>query len=150
MNLRHARLCATLLFFMTFSPAAIASPRQEVLAGPLTGEVLNVLDGDTINVKIHVWIGQEIETSVRINGIDAPEIKGRCARERSMAQKARDEIISLTGVPVRIYDVRLEKYAGRVLAKVETSDGIDIARHMIDKGLARPYHGEKRRPWCSG
>jgi endonuclease YncB( thermonuclease family) len=44
--------------------------------------------------------------------------------------------------------VRLEKYAGRVLAHAQTSDGVDISKYMIEKGLARPYFGKKRQPWC--
>lgn len=134
------------LLFLAF-PAS-SSPRQEVIAGPITGQVIKVLDGDTVAVRMHVWIGEEIETSVRIDGIDAPEIHGKCDKERNMAAAAKQEMESLTASPIRIYNVRLEKYAGRVLAKAETENGVDIAKHMLDKGLARPYHGEKRRPWC--
>ena len=144
----HAIVCAALLFLATL-PAA-ASPRQEILSGPMRGQVLSILDGDTMSVRLRVWIGQEVETSVRIDGIDAPEIHGKCDRERNMAEAAKEEVATLiNGNPVTIYDVRLEKYAGRVLARVKTAEGIDIAQHMIDKGLARPYHGQKRQPWCS-
>lgn len=138
---------ALALLFLAVS--AEASPRQETLAGPMTGAVLSVLDGDTVNVKIRVWIGQEIETSLRIDGIDAPEIKGKCERERTLAAAAREELATLVNDNiVRIYNVRLEKYAGRVLGQLQTSGGIDIGKHMIDKGFARAYHGEKRQPWC--
>jgi endonuclease YncB( thermonuclease family) len=147
------RLCSllyiTALSLLTFS-AAIASPRQEVMQGPMTGEVLNVLDGDTVNVKVRVWIGQEIETSLRIEGIDAPEIKGKCEKERTLAAAARQEVERLLDDnQIRIYNIRLEKYAGRVMGEAQTTQGIDIGKHMIEKGLARPYHGEKRQPWCS-
>ncbi len=148
MNKLHTIICATLLFLTVFSRSE-ASPRQEVLHGPMTGQVLKVLDGDTVSVKIHVWIGQEVETSLRINGIDAPEMKGKCEKERSMAAAARRELLRLVNdKPVTIYNVRLEKYAGRVLADVQTSGGINISQHMLDKGLVRPYGGKKRQPWC--
>lgn len=140
---------ATTLFLLAFSPAA-ASPRQETLDGPMTGTVLQVLDGDTVSVKIRVWIGQEIETSLRIDGIDAPEMKGKCAKERGMAEAARQELARLLGDGViKIYNVRLEKYAGRVLAQAQTTSGINISQHMLEKGFARPYHGKKRQPWCA-
>lgn len=143
----HAIVCAALLLLA--APSAAASPRQEILSGPMRGQVLGILDGDTLSVRLRVWIGQEVETSVRIDGIDAPEIHGKCERERRMAEAAKEEVISLVNSnPVTVYDVRLEKYAGRVLARVKTADGVDIAQHMIDKGLARPYHGQKRQPWC--
>lgn len=140
-------ICIYILFF-AFSTAE-ASPRQDSLAGPVTGEILRVYDGDTVDAKIRVWIGQEIETSVRIDGIDAPEIKGKCAKERIQAEKARQELIRiLNNEAVAIYNIRLEKYAGRVLAQVQTARGINVGQHMIEKGLARAYHGKARLPWC--
>lgn len=145
----HMLLCTGVLLLLAVS-AAEAAPRQEILHGPMTGEVLQVLDGDTLSVKIRIWIGQEIETSVRIDGIDAPEIKGKCAHERTMAAAAQRELLRLIdNKTIRIYNVRLEKYAGRVLAQAETSSGINISRHLLEKGLVRPYHGEKRQPWCA-
>ena len=145
----HTLVSAALLSLLVFASAE-ASPRQEVVRGPLTGDVLQVLDGDTFNVNLHVWIGQNIETSVRIDGIDAPEMKGKCTKERNMAESARQEVLKLlSNGQVKIYDIRLEKYAGRVLAKAETSDGVNIGQYLIKKGLAREYHGEKRQPWCS-
>ena len=120
------------------------------MQGPMTGEVLNVLDGDTVNVKVRVWIGQEVETSIRIAGIDAPEMKGKCEKERTLAEEARQTVIRLlSDNQIQIYNIRLEKYAGRVMAQVQTAGGVDIGKYMIEKGLARPYHGEKRQPWCS-
>jgi endonuclease YncB( thermonuclease family) len=126
-----------------------ASLRAEVLAGPVEGEIISILDGDTVTVRLKVWIGQSIETSVRIAGIDTPEMRGKCAEERQLATDARAEIIRL--LPdnrIRLYNIRLEKYAGRVLAEAKTTDGTDIARHMVEKGFARDYHGARRTGWC--
>jgi endonuclease YncB( thermonuclease family) len=144
----HTVVYAAVIALLAFS-AAEASPRQEVVHGPMTGQVLGVLDGDTLSVKLHVWIGQQIETSVRLDGVDAPEMKGKCKKERVMAEAAKQELTRLlSSGEVRIYDIRLEKYAGRVLAKAQTTEGINVGQHMIEKGFARAYHGEKRKPWC--
>lgn len=141
-------LCLLGVIFCASS--SYASVRQEVIPGPVQGEVLNILDGDTVTVRLHVWIGQDIETHVRIAGIDTPEIKGKCAAERSKAQEARSEIAALlSDNKIQLSNVRLEKYAGRVLAEAQATDGTDIAGYMIEKGLARPYGGEKRNGWCS-
>ena len=54
-------------------------------------EVINVYDGDTFRVNIDEFppiIGENI--AIRILGIDTPEIKGNCQRERQLAIKARD------------------------------------------------------------
>lgn len=137
------------LVLLTAPFTALASPRQETLHGPVTGKVIDVLDGDTLSVRLHVWIGQQVETSVRIAGIDTPEMKGKCEKERGMARAARSELENLLSTgDIVLTDIRLEKYAGRVLAKAHTSAGISIAEHLIAKGLARPYAGKKRLGWC--
>ena len=53
-------------------------------------EVTSICDADTFHVNIDSWppiIGERI--SVRINGIDAPEIKGECEDEVLAARKAK-------------------------------------------------------------
>lgn len=145
---RHILVCS--LCCLLCAAPAIAGPRADILPGPVQGRVIDVVDGDTVTVRLHVWIGQEIETLVRINGIDTPEIHGKCATERAQAQAARDEIRSLlSDNRIKLKNVRLEKYAGRVLADAYATDGTDIRAHMIGKGFARPYGGEKRRGWCA-
>ena len=122
---------------------------REVLSGPVPADVVEVLDGDTIAVKARIWLGQELATRVRLSGIDAPELHGKCDRERRLAAAARDFLAErLTDRPVELRDVQFGKYAGRVVARVVTPEGEDVARVLIAAGLARPYGGGKRRPWC--
>ena len=124
------------------------------LAGPLPAQVVSVLDGDTLEVRVHIWLGQDIQTRVRLAGIDAPELKGKCARERVLAQRARAYLkaqLDPSGAgtaSVRLREVRYGKYAGRVLARVETLDGTDLGQALVTAGLARPYDGRRRASWC--
>lgn len=132
---------------------ALLAPRaaesRDVIAGPLTAEVLEVLDGDTLAVRLKIWLGHSVETKVRIAGMDTPEKRGKCGRERRRAEEARRALAGLLSAgKVRLSDIRHEKYAGRVLAKAATVKGEDIAGVLIEKGLARPYHGKKRAGWC--
>ncbi len=144
----HTAVCAVIAMILFFHPAS-ASPRQEVLAGPMIGTVLDILDGDTVSVRLKVWIGQEVETAVRIAGIDTPEMKGKCEKERALAIEARNEVQRLLqDGSIVLRTIKLEKYAGRVLANATTSGGVSIADHLIGKGLARPYAGKKRTGWC--
>jgi endonuclease YncB( thermonuclease family) len=53
-------------------------------------EVLRTLDGDTFEARVHLWPGLEMTTRVRLRGIDAPELKARCAGELQMAQQASE------------------------------------------------------------
>ena len=54
----------------------------EIVPGPVPAEVLAVLDGDTLVVRARIWLGQDVETRIRLDGIDAPELKGKCESER--------------------------------------------------------------------
>lgn len=131
------------------SHAGAAAPSREVLPGPVVGRVLKVVDGDTLVVRARIWVGQDIEIKVRLNGIDAPELRGRCAAERALARRARDYLRGRIGTaPVRLHVIHYGKYAGRVLARVENGDGEDLARAMLAAGLARPYVGGPRKSWC--
>lgn len=138
------------VFILALAAAGDASPRRDMLPGPIFGEVLDVLDGDTLSVRMKVWIGQEIETHVRIAGMDAPELKSKCRQERDRATAAKQALTDmLADGKVTLYNIRLGKYAGRVLAQAVNTDGIVLADHMIDTGHARPYQGAKRLGWCT-
>ncbi|MGE5145120.1 MAG: thermonuclease family protein [Candidatus Eiseniibacteriota bacterium] len=122
---------------------------REILAGPVPADVVEVLDGDTIAVRARIWLGQELATHVRLSGIDAPELHGRCDHERRLAAAARDFLAErLADRAVELRDVQFGKYAGRVVARVVTEKGEDVAGALIAAGLARPYGGGTRRRWC--
>jgi endonuclease YncB( thermonuclease family) len=124
---------------------------QDRLAGPIPAQVVRVVDGDTILVRAHIWLGQEVETSVRMTGIDTPEIKARCEAERVKAEAARTFLISrVEGTIVQLRDVLTDKYGGRVRALVFDAKGSDLSAELIKAGLARSYDGGKRQPWCEG
>jgi endonuclease YncB( thermonuclease family) len=145
------RLIIVLALSLFCAPAQAYRPHADIIPGPVPGEVTEVLDGDTVAVRVHVWLGEDIDTHVRVAGIDAPEIHGKCEAERQRAQDAKRELAKLvSGGKVKLYGVRLEKYAGRVMARIEAPSGADVGQHMLDEGLARPYQGKKRGGWCGG
>ena len=143
-------LLALGLSVFTPGPAGAA----ERLAGPVPARVMSVLDGDTIEVRARIWLGQEVRARVRLAGIDAPELNGRCARERDLAAAARAFLVArLTPAgadpaEVHLRDIRYGKFAGRVLARVEAPDGEDLSHSLLAAGLARAYNGGRRAPWC--
>jgi endonuclease YncB( thermonuclease family) len=121
----------------------------ERLPGPFTAEVVRPVDGDTLEVRVAVWLGMELTTSVRIRGIDTPEMHGRCDREKQMAEQAKRVLASETTPRVVLRNVSGDKYFGRVEADVTTlPDELDLARAMLASGLARPYDGRQRGDWC--
>src|SRR5262249_32256426 len=109
-------------------------------------QVVRVLDGDTFEARVHVWPGIDITTKVGLRGIDAPELRARCAEERIKAVAARDALATmLADGDVMIVRVGLDKYGGRVLADAVTRAVPDVSGAMLAVGLARPYGGGKRQ-----
>jgi micrococcal nuclease len=111
--------------------------------------VIRVVDGDTIEVRAKIWLGLELTVSARIRGIDAPELRGKCRQESMMAAAATDRLVEVTsGTGVRLTKIEEDKYAGRVVADVTTSDGTEVAAVMLASGLVRAYDGGARGAWC--
>lgn len=109
-------------------------------------------DGDTIYVNIPGLPGEIAEMSVRVRGVDTPEIRGKCETEKSLADKARDFARQSLKSAKRVEFCEPEwgRYGGRVVASVRI-DGRALDQELINQGLARPYDGKtKRQPWCQG
>ena len=126
-------------------------PTGDVLAGPVKAHVVKSVDGDTAGVLAEIWPGNYVVINVRFNGIDTPEKGGRakCPAEAALAEKASAATKELIdNKDVMLYNVQYEKFGGRLLADVYTLDGKSASQNLIDKGLARPYHGEKKQSWC--
>ena len=131
---------------MRLAPSAAAG---EVLPGPVQAHMVRVVDGDTVVVRARIWLGQDVEIRVRLAGIDAPELRGKCPAERDLARRAGAFIRARTdGGAVRLADIQYGKFAGRVVARLITEGGEDLSRALLAAGLARPYTGRRRQPWC--
>ena len=112
-------------------------------------EVVRVIDGDTFVAHVQVWPGVNIDTKVRLRGIDAPELHARCADEHVKADAARAALTKILAEGgVAISQVGLDKYGGRVDAAVSTRSTADVSAALLSGGFARAYDGGKRGSWC--
>lgn len=108
-------------------------------------------DGDTCTFTIpgvHPLFGEKI--NVRFAGIDTPEIKGDCQKEKALAMQARNLVRRMLGQARRIdlLDAERGKYF-RIVARV-LADGKDIGQTLLDRRLAVEYDGgTKVKEWCA-
>ena len=106
------------------------------------GKVIKVYDGDTITIacKLPHENSPIYRFSVRINGIDCPEIKTSNKTEKECAVIAKTTISQLVlHKIVHLQNVKLEKY-GRILADV-TIDNISLGDMLCECHLAVKYDG---------
>jgi endonuclease YncB( thermonuclease family) len=112
-------------------------------------DVIRTIDGDTFEARVHLEPGLDLNTRVRLRGIDAPELKAACAQEAQMAEAATDALRALLGQgEVRIFNIGPDKYSGRVVADVATRRTGNVSTAMLAAGHARSYGGGHRDGWC--
>lgn len=106
-------------------------------------------DGDTcdFNVLLPAIFGAGI--SVRLSGIDTPEIRGKCTQENMLATQARDFLIMQlqAAKTIVLRQVFRDKYF-RIDAVI-MADEVNLNNLMVSKGYAVPYTGSGvRHDWC--
>lgn len=107
-----------------------------------SGKVIKCYDADTITIasKLPYDASPLYRLSVRLNGIDAPEIKGKCAEEKEVAKEARDFLSNLVlNKVIRLENVESEKY-GRILADVYIGD-VHLNELLLKERYAVKYDG---------
>ena len=84
-----------------------------------------------------------------MNGVDTPEIRGKCEYEKKLALKARDFVRAklANAKEIKLTNLQRGKYF-RVVANVLV-DGVSLERGLLDNELAYSYDGGKKLKWCS-
>jgi micrococcal nuclease len=117
------------------APDAGATASQATLVpveGALTVEVLNIVDGDTLDVR-----SAQTELRVRLYGVDTPE-RGEACYEEATARLA-----ALAGDQVQLLpDARLTDQFGRELRYVYAADGALIDEQLVAEGFGHAWTDE--------
>ena len=113
---------------------------SETLSGPYDAWILRVIDGDTVEARIRIWLGQDLTILLRLRDINTPELRGPCPGDRAAAEAARAFVVGLLPEkgPVRLTAVAHDKYHGRIDAAIELPSGQDLAAVMPAHPRAAP------------
>jgi endonuclease YncB( thermonuclease family) len=114
-----------------------------------TVDVLRTVDGDTFDARVSLWPGLELNTRVRLRGIDAPELHANCEQEFRKADTSAKALRALLAEGgVAIYNIGPDKYGGRVVADVATARTASVSAALVAAGHARVYLSGRRQSWC--
>jgi endonuclease YncB( thermonuclease family) len=113
-------------------------------------------DGDTITVHLGCDIPLFCnKMSIRVNGIDTPEIRGKCKKEKLLAKKAKDFVkkkikrskyTAKSGLELK--NCKKGKYF-RLVCDVYYKD-TSLSKKLIEQNLAVKYDGGKKtKDWCN-
>lgn len=107
-------------------------------------------DADTITFRLPNTTEFFSTMSVRVYGLDTPEIRGKTDCEKELAKSAKEFVKSELekAKVISLKNVQGDKYF-RLLANVEY-DGKDLTKELLSRGLAYEYFGDKKqeRTWC--
>lgn len=138
-----------ILIILILFNSIIAASNAEDYSDVSVSRIIKVIDGDTFRVDINELpdiIGKNIR--IRILGINAPEINGKCAFEKELAIKARDFVQILLDNADSVILKNLDRgNFFRLLAEVIV-DGKNLGELLIAKDLAVRYQG-KKSSWCT-
>ena len=111
-----------------------------------------VHDGDTFTIRGDGWSPfPNLSWSIRVRGIDTPELSSKCKAEHELALRARDTadaLIMQSGRYVWLQQVGHDKYGGRFDATVVLANGQSLGDILVNQGYAHSYDGGKKEPWC--
>lgn len=111
--------------------------------------VIKVYDGDTLTIGFRHGSSQKpVRESVRIRGIDTPELRTSSEEEKQLAFLARSRLAEATlRDVVTLISPESDKY-GRLLCDLKTNRYESIAAHMLEaENMCREYNGGKKQPW---
>jgi micrococcal nuclease len=129
----------------------LAPPANAKSFGNYEGAIyLRNYDGDTITFNLpglHPIIGEKI--SIRVNGIDTPEIKGACEKEKYDAKQAREMVAETLTDAEQIILKNMERGKYFRIAADVIVDGENLSDILIGAGMAVRYDGGKKtHKWC--
>ena len=110
------------------------------------GTVIKVYDGDTITIatKLPMLNSPLYRFSVRLNGIDTPEMKSTNEDEKTAAMEVKNILTTmLLNKKVVLKNLQNEKY-GRILADVYLDD-LCINEWLLTERLAVKYDGGTKK-----
>ena len=107
-------------------------------------------DGDTCYAELANAPSELKFVRIRIRGIDTPEIKGKCEKERGLAKEAKRFLNKLVMEShlITLKNLSWGKYGGRIVADLYI-DNTNYLVYLKGKDFYVPYNGGKKMDnWC--
>jgi endonuclease YncB( thermonuclease family) len=111
------------------------------------GRVIKCYDGDTITIAAYLPYDASplYKFSVRLNGIDCPEMRTHNENEKAVSKIAKEKLSEkILNKMVTLENVSTEKY-GRLLADV-IYEGQSMGAWLLEQNLAINYDGGTKKP----
>lgn len=109
--------------------------------------IVGVHDGDTCTLIIDMGFDIMRTVSVRILGIDSPEMMGPSKAAAMVSQAQATKWLNDHVSDMILLSKELDKY-GRILGDIqENKTGTTLMQFMLQGKLAKPYLVDAKKPW---
>ena len=111
----------------------------------------DIYDADTVRTVLDRGFGETKKLSVRVMGIDAPEIRTRNKLEKQAGKLVTSVAAQwLSTVETLIFhSVKRDKYAGRGVGHLHDYDAPDdtLSKYLIGLNVVEAYDGGTKQAW---
>lgn len=110
--------------------------------------VIDVYDGDTCTILYHLDNKIVSRTSLRLAGIDTPEMKSNTL-EGTVATRIRDHVRNkILDKILYVKFKKIDKYGGRIVGDLYLDDNTTLSEYLLQKKYALPFDGNtKKTAW---
>ena len=112
-----------------------------------SAHVTKVIDGDTIEIDLDLGFGVWYRNQrVRLNGIDTPESRTKDKDEKNRGELSKSKLKELVENKIVKITTAIDpddKF-GRILAIIETKEGINVNEWLITNNYAVDYKGQNK------
>lgn len=116
--------------------------------GPYLAQYVRTIDGDTVEMLLHIYPGQTVSTRIRERTVDTPELRSRSKCEKLLAKEAKQftQNVLESAEFVMVTEVTQGSFAGRMVGKIMV-DTSELGVLLKSAHLAVPY-SERGKAWC--
>lgn len=112
-----------------------------------SAQVTKVIDGDTIEIDLDLGFGVWYRNQrVRLNGIDTPESRTKDKDEKTRGELSKNKLKELIENKIIKISTTIDpddKF-GRILAIIETKEGINVNEWLVTNNYAVAYKGQNK------
>jgi micrococcal nuclease len=112
-----------------------------------SAQVTKVIDGDTIEIDLDLGFGVWYRNQrVRLNGIDTPESRTKDKDEKTRGELSKNKLKELIENKIVKITTTIDpddKF-GRILAIIETKEGINVNEWLVTNNYAVAYKGQNK------
>lgn len=112
-----------------------------------SAHVTKVIDGDTIEIDLDLGFGVWYRNQrVRLNGIDTPESRTKDKDEKNRGELSKSKLKELVENKIVKITTAIDpddKF-GRILAIIETKEGVNVNEWLITNNYAVDYKGQNK------